>query len=84
MSGLIQSTYGWHIIMVTDTKTASQQSLADVKDQIQQIIVQKRKAEAYQKFLDELRKTAKINILLDDLKAGASKTGGSTTTTGSN
>ena len=44
--------------------------------------MQKRKADAYQKFLDELRKKAKIEILLEDLKAGAGQKG-STTTTGS-
>ena len=43
------------------------------RTQIKQIIVQQRKAEAYQKFLDELRKKAKIEILLEDLKAGAGK-----------
>lgn len=84
MSGLVQSTYGYHIIKVMDTKAATQQALEDVKTQIEQIIVQKRKSEAYQKFLDELRKNAKIEILLEDLKAGAGKKGASTTTTGSN
>ena len=74
MTGLVQSTYGWHIITVTDTRAAKQQSLTEVKAQIQQIIVQKRKAEAYQTFLDQLRKDAKIEILLEDLKAGGSKT----------
>ena len=80
-SALVQSTYGWHIITVTDTRPAKQQTLAEVKAQIQQIIVQKRKAEAYQKFLDQLRKDAKIEILLEDLKAGAGKKA-STTATG--
>jgi foldase protein PrsA len=81
MSGLVQSSYGYHIILVTDERAAKQQSLAEVKSQIQQIIVQKRKAESYQKFLDELRKNAKIEILLEDLKAGGAKA--STTATGS-
>lgn len=82
MSGLVQSTFGYHIILVTDTRPAKQKKLAEVKAQIQQIIAQKFKSEAYQKFVDELRRNAKIEILLDDLKAGASKTGGSTATTG--
>ncbi|NTU72255.1 MAG: hypothetical protein HGB10_10635 [Coriobacteriia bacterium] len=80
-SALVQSTYGWHIITVTDTRAAKQQALAEVKTQIQQIIVQKRKSEAYQTFLDDLKKNAKIEILLEDLKAGAGKAG-STATTG--
>jgi foldase protein PrsA len=82
-SVLVQSTYGYHIITVTDTRPAKQQPLAEVKAQIEQIIVQKRKAEAYQKFLDELKKNAKIDILLEDLKAGAASKKGSTVTTGS-
>ena len=65
----------------TDSRPAKQQTLTEVKPQIEQIIVQKRKAEAYQKFLDELRKNAKIEVLLEDLKAGAGKKA-STTATG--
>jgi peptidyl-prolyl cis-trans isomerase C len=80
-AALVQSTYGYHIILVTDTRPAKQQSLAEVQAQIKQIIVQKRKAEAYQKFLDELRKNAKIEVLLQDLKAGAGKKASTTATT---
>jgi foldase protein PrsA len=78
MSGLVQSTYGWHIITVTDTRPAKQSTLAEVKTQIQQIIMQQRKADSYQKFLEELRKKAKIQVLLADLQANGKK---STTTT---
>lgn len=81
MSGLVQSTYGYHIILVTDERPAKQQTLAEVKAKIEQIIVAKRKSEAWAKFLEELRKNAKIEILLEDLKAGAGKSG-STTATG--
>lgn len=67
-SGLVQSPYGWHIIRVTEERSGSQQKLADVKDQIEQIIVQQRRADAYQKFLENLRKDAKIEILVEELK----------------
>ncbi len=69
-SQLVQTPYGWHIIRVTEERKASQQSLDQVKDQIKQILVQQRRADAYQKFLDNLRKKAKIEILLKDLKEG--------------
>ncbi|TLN00217.1 hypothetical protein FDZ71_14695 [bacterium] len=72
-SALVQTPYGWHIIRVTDERPAKQQSLADVKDQIEQILLQQQRADAYQKFLDGLRKKAKIEILLPELKAGADK-----------
>lgn len=75
MSGLVQTPYGWHIIKVTDVRTGSQQTLAEVKTQIEQIIVQQRKADSYQKFLNDLRKKAEIDILIEDLKSSkASKT----------
>jgi len=78
-SGLVQSPYGWHIIRVTDEREGSQQKLTDVKDQIVQILTQQSRADAYQKYLDGLRKKAKIEILVEELKAS---TKGSTETSG--
>lgn len=69
-SGLVQTPYGWHIIRVTDERKGKQQTLAEVKAQIEQIIQQQRRADGYQKFLDELKKKAKIEILVADLKDG--------------
>jgi foldase protein PrsA len=68
-SALVKTPYGWHIITVTDTRKESQQTLDDVRDQIEQILVQQRRADAYSAFLDKLRKSAKIDILLPELKA---------------
>ncbi|MDZ4168608.1 MAG: SurA N-terminal domain-containing protein [Coriobacteriia bacterium] len=67
-SALVKTPYGWHIIRVTEERSASQQKLEDVKDQIEQILVQQNRADAYQKFLDALRKKAKIEILLEELR----------------
>ena len=78
-AALVQTPFGWHIIRVTDERAGTQQPLAEVKSQIEQIIVQQRKGDAYQSFLDDLRKNAKIEILAADLKAAAGK--GSKTTT---
>ncbi|HET6351488.1 MAG TPA: SurA N-terminal domain-containing protein [Coriobacteriia bacterium] len=83
-SDLVKTPYGWHIIKVTDERKAKQQTLAEVKDQIKQILVQQRRADAYQQFIDKLRKKAKIEIVLDELKTSTttSKTSGSKTATG--
>jgi parvulin-like peptidyl-prolyl isomerase len=78
-AALVQTPFGWHIIRVTDERAGVQQPIAEVKAQIEQIIVQQRKGDAYQTFLDDLRKKAKIEILAADLKAAAAK--GSKTTT---
>ncbi len=74
-SGLVKTPYGWHIIRVTDVRKATQQKFEDVKDQIEQILIQQRRADAYQKFLDELKKKAKIEIFVKELQAakGASQ-----------
>ena len=81
LSGVVQSTYGWHIITVTDTRPAKQSSLVEVKTQIEQLITQQRKADAYQKFLEQLRAAAKIQVLLPDLQAAGSKSGSAATPT---
>jgi foldase protein PrsA len=73
LSGLVQTPYGWHIIKVTDERPAVQQTLEQVSAQISQIIQQQRKADAYQKFLDGLRKKAKIEIFDEQLKASSKK-----------
>lgn len=78
-SGLVKTAYGWHIIRVTDTRKASQQTYDQVKEQIKQILIQQNRADAYQKFLDELRKKAKIEILLEELKPGNAKASTETT-----
>ncbi|HEY5539818.1 MAG TPA: SurA N-terminal domain-containing protein [Coriobacteriia bacterium] len=77
MSGLVQSPFGWHIILVTDVRPATQQPLSEVKSQIQQIIIQQRRSDAYQQFLNNLRKNAKIEYIETDLKPSAN---GSTAT----
>jgi len=79
-SALVQSPYGWHIIRVTDERSGTQQTLEEVKAQIEQIIVQQRKADSYQQFLNDLRKDAKIEILDPQLKTAGKS--GSTTTSG--
>lgn len=71
LSNLVKSSYGYHIIEVTDVRKAKIQPLSEVTQQITQILQSQRKAEAYQKFLDELKKTAKIEILVQELKGAA-------------
>jgi foldase protein PrsA len=83
MSALVQSPYGWHIIVVTDVRNGAQQPLTEVKSQIQQIIVQQRRSDAYQQFLNDLRKNAKIEYIEADLKPaskGSSATSSTVTT----
>lgn len=68
VSTLVKTQYGWHIIKATETRKASTRQLSEVKSQIEQILIQQSKADAYQKYIDQLRKDAKIDILVEELK----------------
>lgn len=74
MSDLVKTPYGWHIIKVTEERKATQLKYEDVKDQIKQILVQQTRADKYQKYLDQLRKEAKIEIVLEELKESKAST----------
>ncbi len=52
----VESKFGWHVILLQDTRTATPPDFDQVKDRVKQF-VQRKKWAAY---VDELRKTAKI------------------------
>ena len=52
----VQTQYGWHVIQLEDTRTPTAPAFEDVKQQVE-TLTQRKKLQAY---LDELRKTAKI------------------------
>ena len=54
----VQSEFGWHVINLEDIRSPSAPAYDDVKQQVE-MLAQRKKLQAY---LDELRKTAKIQI----------------------
>jgi len=54
----VQSEFGWHVINLEDIRTPAAPAYEEVKQQVE-VLSQRKKLQAY---LDELRKTAKIQI----------------------
>jgi foldase protein PrsA len=65
---LVKSQFGWHIIKLIETKPAGQKAFAEVKDQIISLLKDQKRTEEFTKYVDELRKKAKIEILDATLK----------------
>jgi foldase protein PrsA len=78
-SAVVKTQFGYHIIKVTDERAAKVEPLSEVKTQIVQKITEQKKADLYQKLLDDLKNKAKIEIFVKDL-ATKVNTGSSTTT----
>ena len=68
VSGLVESTFGFHIIKMVEKREASQMSLEEATPQIEQILIQEANANVYQEFLNELRDEADIEILIPGLE----------------
>jgi parvulin-like peptidyl-prolyl isomerase len=57
LSAPVHTTYGWHIIQaLSDTKPATQQPLKDVKASISSQLLQKKKTDAINKWVDDVNK----------------------------
>lgn len=65
---LVQTQFGWHIIKLLGRKPGTQKSLAEVTDQIRQILAQQAQSDNFTKYVDDLKKKAKIEILDPELK----------------
>ncbi|MGV8082096.1 MAG: SurA N-terminal domain-containing protein [Coriobacteriia bacterium] len=73
MSGLVESPYGWDIILCTDERPAGQLPLSAVRAKIERTILAERRTEAYENFVKQLRADATIEIIDAELKAPFAK-----------
>jgi foldase protein PrsA len=71
VSDLVETEYGWHIIKVDESREQRTKPLEEVRDQIEAAILQERNTAAYTEFLAEVRETAEIEILIEELKVPA-------------
>ncbi len=67
LSGVVKSRYGFHIIKVVDRKTGPVLEFDKVKDMIVQRLSGERQKEAFDKYVEDLKKGYKIEINKDSL-----------------
>ncbi|MCX5799404.1 MAG: peptidylprolyl isomerase [Proteobacteria bacterium] len=68
MSGIVKTQFGFHIIRLEGTRPLSYVPFEEVKDFIRQKIAQEKQKEILEKYLEDLKKAAKITINEDLLK----------------
>jgi peptidyl-prolyl cis-trans isomerase C len=64
VSDIVETQFGYHIIKLTEKKSAAAVEYKDVKAKIEEFLKGQKVNEAIQKYLEETKKTAKIEILL--------------------
>jgi peptidyl-prolyl cis-trans isomerase C len=64
VSDLVESEFGFHIIKVTDHRTARTVPLAEVNDRIAVALRQQKQQELAQQFVQELKAKGKVEILI--------------------
>ena len=60
ISGVVQTPYGYHIILVTDRQKAGLEPFDNVKDEIKDYLTNMEKIKVLQQFIDTLKNNAKI------------------------
>lgn len=63
ISEIVQTPYGYHIIIVTDRKAAGQDSFEKVKEDIKLYLTNEKKVKILSDFVESLKKTAKIEYV---------------------
>lgn len=64
ISDVVETQFGYHIIKLTERKPAESIGFNDAKARIEEFLKGQKANEAIQKYLEDTRKTAKIEILL--------------------
>jgi len=66
VSPIFLSTYGYHIIKVTDRKPPTPKPFEEIKSEVRSRLMNERRAEATRRLVEELKKTATIEELVSD------------------
>jgi len=62
VSDIIETAYGYHIIKVLEREPESHKGILEVKEEIEKILLEEKREELYQKWLEELRENFNVTI----------------------
>jgi peptidyl-prolyl cis-trans isomerase C len=65
LSGIVETQFGYHLITVTDKKAASTAVYEEIERQIKDYLKQEKTSGEFDRYLEELRDSAEIEVLLD-------------------
>lgn len=68
LSGIVKTSFGYHIIKVTGRRPAGERSFDEAKDQIKANLLPAKQQEVVQRLREDLQKNAKVSINQDLLK----------------
>ncbi len=69
-SGLVRAGNGFHILRVDERRRSATRSFAEVKETIRDRLIDEQAAKYREQYVAELRREARIDILIPELKAG--------------
>jgi len=72
-SGVVKSSFGYHIIKVVDRQEAPLPRFAEVKEQLRQRLLREKQQKRFDEWVASLRKVAKVSVQEDLLPVGSSQ-----------
>ncbi|MBI1920439.1 MAG: peptidylprolyl isomerase [Geobacter sp.] len=63
ISDVVETQFGYHIIKLTEKREAGYMKIEDVKERLQEYLMNQKRSKAFGDFLEKLKKEAKIEIL---------------------
>jgi parvulin-like peptidyl-prolyl isomerase len=67
-SDIVETQFGFHILMVDEVMPASFKPFAEVKDEIKKAVIRQKEVEAFDEMAAKLEKDANIEVFKDRLK----------------
>lgn len=66
ISNIVETQYGFHIILVTDKKAASTTPLSEISSEIEQIVLSEKQQDSFKTYLENIKDKSEIDIIFKE------------------